>query len=37
MNPAEFAAFIKQDRERTKMFLVLANQPIKEYTPPASK
>ena len=33
MNSAEFAAFIKTDRARTKMFLELANAPVKEYSP----
>jgi tripartite-type tricarboxylate transporter receptor subunit TctC len=37
MTPAEFTAFIKQDRERARMFLALANQPKKEYAPPPQR
>ena len=37
MPPAEFAAFMKQDRERAKIFFALANQPMKDYKPPEQK
>jgi tripartite-type tricarboxylate transporter receptor subunit TctC len=37
MTPAEFAAFIKADRARAKMFLELANAPIREYKPATAK
>jgi tripartite-type tricarboxylate transporter receptor subunit TctC len=37
MNPGEFAAFIKADRARAKMFLEMANAPTKDYQPPAEK
>ena len=37
MPPAEFAAFMKQDRERAKIFFALANAPMKDYKPPEQK
>ena len=37
MPAAEFAAFMKQDRERAKIFFALANQPMKDYKPPEQK
>jgi tripartite-type tricarboxylate transporter receptor subunit TctC len=37
MPPAEFAAFMKQDRQRAKIFFDLAKQPMKDYKPPAEK
>jgi tripartite-type tricarboxylate transporter receptor subunit TctC len=37
MNPAEFAAFIKADRARAKMFLDMANAPVTNSKLPAEK
>jgi tripartite-type tricarboxylate transporter receptor subunit TctC len=37
MTPAEFTSFITKERERARTFLAMANQPLKDYTPPEGK